>query len=402
MKLLVVLLRRHVSLWQLVCFALGGLLGAVILLLSLQSFRDVNRAFTTEDAIFSENYVVISKPVSLLTTVQSLIGGKSPSFEEREIQELEALPDVSCVAPFRSAHFTVEAIVRSGKRSLRTEMFLESVPDDFVDLADVNIEWKADLNDRFVPVLVPRNYLDLYNFGYASTRGLPQLSEGAVSQFSFQLFIGGSFYHARIVGFSTRLNTILVPDAFLAEANRIYGNHEKEEPSRLVIRTKGDAAGNALLQHIAHHQYIVADGGDAMVRMQSMVYGVVWAVTAVGLLVTVLAFFLLVVSLLLLVEKNRDIFHNLASLGYTLRQMSAPYRLLVILVDVTVWLLAAIVSVFVYPQVGDLILMAAPSLEPTGAMPLFLIALLCCALFVVIHFFVIWRAIKKVETAAKK
>ena len=82
--------------------------------------------------------------------------------------------------------------------------------------------------------------------------------------------------------------------------------------------------------------------------------------------------------------------------------MSAPYRLLVILVDVTVWLLAAIVSVFVYPQVGDLILMAAPSLEPTGAMPLFLIALLCCALFVVIHFFVIWRAIKKVETAAKK
>ena len=76
MKLLVVLLRRHVSLWQLVCFALGGLLGAVILLLSLQSFRDVNRAFTTEDAIFSENYVVISKPVSLLTTVQSLIGGK--------------------------------------------------------------------------------------------------------------------------------------------------------------------------------------------------------------------------------------------------------------------------------------------------------------------------------------
>ena len=374
MKLLVVLLRRHVSLWQLVCFALGGLLGAVILLLSLQSFRDVNRAFTTEDAIFSENYVVISKPVSLLTTVQSLIGGKSPSFEEREIQELEALPDVSCVAPFRSAHFTVEAIVRSGKRSLRTEMFLESVPDDFVDLADANIEWKAD----------------------ASTRGLPQLSEGAVSQFSFQLFIGGSFYHARIVGFSTRLNTILVPDAFLAEANRIYGNHEKEEPSRLVIRTKGDAAGNALLQHIAHHQYIVADGGDAMVRMQSMVYGVVWAVAAVGLLVVLLAFFLLVVSLLLLVEKNRDIFRNLASMGYTLRQMSAPYRLLVLGVDVTVWLLAAIVSVFVYPLVGDLILMAAPSLEPTGALPLFLIATLCCLVFVAIHFFVIGRAIKKV------
>ena len=395
MKYLFSLLRRNVSVWQLLTFGVGGLIGAFIMTLSLQSYQDVNRAFSSDDALFADNYVVLSKPVSLRTTVQGLIGGQSPSFSDREIQEIENLPEVTQVAKFRTAQFTVDAMVKVGQRTLRTEMFLESVPDDFVDLPMGDVQWKASLKDHFVPVLVPRNYLDLYNFGYASSHGMPQLSEGLVGHFTFQLIIGGSFFHARIVGFSTRLNTILVPDDFLAEANRVYGTAENQQPSRIVARTKGTKPGNALLQHIAHLHYEVADGGDALVRMRSLVYGVIWTVVAVGLLVTLLSFFLLIVSFLLLIERTRDVIRNLASMGYNMVQITRPYRLIAVVVDVIVWVLAAVAGSLIYPLVGELILETSPGLEPSNLSVLFVTALVGCVCFILLHFIVIWFGVKK-------
>lgn len=396
MKYLFLLLRRNVSAWQLLIFGVGGLVGALIVMLCMQSYRDIDRAYQSDDALFSENYLVISKPVSLRTTVKGLIGGQSLSFNEHEIEELRALPDVSEVAPFRTARFTVDAMVSAGHRTLRTEMFLESVPDEFIDLPLDDIEWKADLSDRFVPVLVPRNYLDLYNFGYASARGLPQLAEGLVGQFTFQLIIGGSFYHARIVGFSTRLNTILVPDAFLADANRVYGEGKDDSPSRLIVRTRGEEAGASLLQYLTRMHYVVADGGEALVRMRSMVYGIVWAVAAVGILVMLLSFFLLVVSFLLLIERNREIFRNLISLGYNQKQITRPYRLLALVVDVIVWAVAALLCSIFYPYIGALILEASPSLQPAGMGIFYLAAFIGCLVFVLIHYTVIWYGVKRI------
>lgn len=46
---------------------------------------------------------------------------------------------------------------------MSTAMFFESVPDEYVD---VNLDkWEFDENERVVPIIIPRNYLNLYNFG---------------------------------------------------------------------------------------------------------------------------------------------------------------------------------------------------------------------------------------------
>lgn len=60
---------------------------------------------------------------------------------------------------------------------LSTEMFFESVPDEYVD---VNLDkWLFDKETRVIPIIIPRNYLNLYNFGFAQSRSLPKLSEAA-------------------------------------------------------------------------------------------------------------------------------------------------------------------------------------------------------------------------------
>lgn len=396
MKLLFLLLRRNVSLWQMLGFGLGGMVGALIVLVGVQAWRDVHRAFSADDNLFAANYVVVSKPVSFLTTLSGLIGAQSPAFTEREIADIEALADVAEVARFRSARFSVDGVVRVSGHTLGTEMFLESVPDAFVDLPQGDTAvWHAALNDDFVPVLVPRSYLDLYNFGYASSRGLPQLSEGAVGRFSFRLLMGGRSYRARIVSFSTRLNTILVPDGFLDAANEAFGRGEAAQPSRLIIRTKGREPGAALLEHIGRCNYVVADGNDALVRMRTFVYGIVWTVVAVGALVTLMAFILLVVSILLLVEKNRTVFRNLACMGYTVGEMSRPYRWLAVAVDVSVWTLAAAFATLIYVRVGRLVALAVPQMEAAALWPMLLVAVVGCAVFVGLHFWVIRRAVER-------
>ena len=49
---------------------------------------------------------------------------------------------------------------------MSTAMFFESVPDEYVD---VNLDkWEFDENERVVPIIIPRNYLNLYNFGFVT------------------------------------------------------------------------------------------------------------------------------------------------------------------------------------------------------------------------------------------
>ena len=48
---------------------------------------------------------------------------------------------------------------------MSTDMFFESVPDGFVD---VNLDkWVFNENEPVIPIIIPRNYLNLYNFGFA-------------------------------------------------------------------------------------------------------------------------------------------------------------------------------------------------------------------------------------------
>ena len=91
-------------------------------------------------------------------------------------------------------------------------MFFESVPDEFVDIK--LDKWHFDEATHTIPIIIPRNYLNLYNFGFAQSRSLPKLSEGLMSLIQMDIMMRGNGrveqYKGNIVGFSNRLNTILV------------------------------------------------------------------------------------------------------------------------------------------------------------------------------------------------
>ena len=173
MSLVWKLMRRHISLGQLAGFFFANLCGMVIVLLSIQFYQDVASVFTEGDSFMKKDYIIVSKKVS---TLGSFVG-KSSTFSASEIEEIEEQPFTKGVGEFTPSQFKVSAGVGMEQLGLNlsTAMFFESVPNRYVD---VNLdEWHFEPGQAEVPIILPRNYLNLYNFGFAQSRNLPQISE---------------------------------------------------------------------------------------------------------------------------------------------------------------------------------------------------------------------------------
>lgn len=214
--------------WQIVTASAGLFAGFFLLLGSIQLFFDVNHILSGEKN--RDQYLVINKKVNILNTI-----GLKASFSEKEIAEISERTFVQEVFPFTSNQFKVSASSRT--LGFYTELFFESVPDDCLDVKSASWEWEE--GQRELPILLSRDYLALYNFGFAPSQGLPQFTPSTIQKVTLDINIGSGAnqrtFIGRIAGFSDRFNSILVPADFMEWANRNYGRGE-EQPARLVLQ----------------------------------------------------------------------------------------------------------------------------------------------------------------------
>ncbi|MBX7095494.1 MAG: hypothetical protein K1X56_12305 [Flavobacteriales bacterium] len=228
-----VLLRSQRPL-QLFFASLGAIAGVFILLVSIQFFIDLKEALTKKRDLLGADYLVVQKSVSTLNT----LGAGSLGFSSGEISDLMDYPFVEEVGIFESSQFKVFAAISGipGTKDIFTDAFFEAVPDRFIDISSKNWYWEE--GNIEVPVILPSTYLDAFNFGFGPSQGLPPLSEKAFKMLTLKIKIKGSSeinYRGKIVGFSDRINTILVPLNFLRYANRNFSVRQQENPSRLIL-----------------------------------------------------------------------------------------------------------------------------------------------------------------------
>ena len=321
------LLRRHLNVWQMGGFFMANLLGMCIVLLSMQFYADVVPMFTQGDSFMKPTYMVVGKKVTAAQTLK----GESPSFSAREIALLEEQPFVEQVGRFVPALFDVYASVGGDQLGIRmgTDMFFEAIPDEFVD-ADLS-QWHYQAGSDSVPVIVPRNYLNLYNFGFAKTKGLPVLSEGLVGMIKMNFRLRGThgqkMITGRVVAFSNRINTILVPKDFLEEMNGVLSPDRSPVSSRLILNVK-NPADSRIAAYLDDCNYEpegnVADAG----RVTFFLRLVVGIVLTIGLVICVLSFYVLLLSIFLLLQKHTEKIDNLLLIGYTPSMVARPFHLL--------------------------------------------------------------------------
>lgn len=347
-SLVVRLLRKNTSAARVAAFVVSNFIGLAIVLGALQFYGDARSIWDEEDSFIKTDYLVVNKRVTSANT----LGAESTSFTEAEISDIEAQPWVRKVGRFSANDFRVAANISQQGRDLSTYMFFESIPDEFVDVPKG--EWTYRPGSDEVPIIISKDYLTLYNFGFATSAGLPQLSEGLMSGIPMNLTMRSDDgtrimrLHGRVAGYSNRLNTILVPQEFMEESNRRLGTGRVRQPSRLIIdvNSPGDVA---ISKYLEEHGYELAGDkkGSSAAFMLKVVIGVV---LAVGAIITILSIFILLLSISLILEKNRMTLHRLMMLGYDAGAVGRPYRMLVIWASVAAYLLALLCVVAMRSQ----------------------------------------------------
>lgn len=346
------LLRKNISAGQTIGYSVASLIGLAIVISAVKFHDDVSSAFNDRDSFISKDYIIISKQVG----AGGLLGpGKGTTFSEAETKRIAAQPWVREVGEFKAADFNVTASIDFGGRGMSTQLFFEAIPDRFFDIESDRWTFtppagEADIADIEIPVVVSRDYLTLYNFGYATGRGLPQINEAMVSAVPLTFYLSGNgrhdLYRGRIVGFSSRLNTIAVPLEFMDWANGRYAPDADTRPSRLIIEanTPGDPRINEFMERYGYERAgDKADNG----RANYFLAVATTIVISVGAVITVLAFFILTLSIYLLLQKNRRKLHDLMMLGYSPGEVSAPYCRLVAVINGAVCVMAVAVMLVV-------------------------------------------------------
>ncbi len=325
------LLRRNISVGQLAGYALANLVGLAIVLTAIQFYRDVTTVWDSEDSFISRDYLIISKRVEGIS-----LGPSKSEFTPAEIESIQEQPWVRKVGRFKAAEFSVTASIDMWGRGMSTALFLEAIPDEFFDVKPDGWQWQpvpdSDGQLPQVPIIISKDYLTLYNFGFAASRGFPQLSEATIGQIPLNVSISGNGRQlnvtGRIVGFSSRLNTFAVPQTFLEWANANLSDNAQTNPSRLIIEvnTPGDPA---IARYLADNGYESAGDKADNGRAAYFLSVITAVVIAVGVVISLLAFFILLLSIYLLLQKNREKLRSLMMLGYTPGAVARYYYIIV-------------------------------------------------------------------------
>lgn len=332
-RLLWKVLKANISISQIAGYALALFAGMTVVALAAALYGDGMRVARANgsDNIFPAGFVVLSKQSQ--SSSLSLLGERQ-GFTEEEIDALTGQPWIKRCAPFESSRFDASVSADFGASRFSTAIFFEAVPDDFFDSLPKG--WDFNPSSPEVPIILPADYLAMYNLGFAPARGLPRLSEKMIMRIPVSVYISGekgmATLRGRIAGFSNRLNTIAVPLGFLKWANKTFGSDSTTAPSRLIAETVGGKEADA-------EAYFRKNGIDASgisgetSRLTTIVRGVTGVAGGAGCALCLLAFLIMSISLRLLVQKNKDAINDLRRLGLPAGEIAGIYRRLVVAVN---------------------------------------------------------------------
>ncbi|QNR23468.1 FtsX-like permease family protein [Croceimicrobium hydrocarbonivorans] len=396
--MMIKLLRKTLHKFQLLGYLLSFVIGCTLFISIYQLRTDLGPLFEEMEGVINQRHLILSKNVSLFKSLDK----SGIYFSEEELESLQALPYVKEVAQFQAAQFKVGAFLEGTNQmpGFYSELFLESIPDAYLDLKPKDWHWEEGQN--FVPIIIPESYLTLYNLGFAESQGLPVVSKSTINQIAFQLKLDGrgqkAQFRSRIVGFSTKINSILVPDEFLSAANRKYGSGEARRSSRLILDLNSPKA-EELLRFAEEHNYQLNQEKMEYNKLSFLMEGGLYFLAAMGILIMILALFFVLLSTHLILQKNRDLLRSLHLLGYSVKRIAQFYQYLSIGISLLGLLIAALLSLALRSYYQEFLNLILP-LELDGN-SILLSSLLIGIILIPLFYVILIRQIRRIVAPAQ-
>ncbi len=291
------------------CIGTTLLLSAVMI---WWNFRELLEGKYDDDSLGS-TFLTVSKRV----TNENMGKPVTTLFTRTEIDALSAAPQVQELGVLTSNRFSVYATLNVSV-GFSTQMFLESVPDRFIDKKPENWSWQPGM--VHVPIILSSDFLNLYNYGFALSQGLPQLSESSIKSLAFDLKIGnqdhGETYSAQVVGFSDRISSVLVPESFLEYGNKNYANGIPQAPSRLIVRVK-DPSDHAFIDYLNTRDYVTNTEQLRWNKLRTVVDSVVSSIGVLAIILMAIGTLVFVLFIELTIANARHSITLLLELGYS-------------------------------------------------------------------------------------
>jgi hypothetical protein len=322
-------------------FSYTGLgMGVLLLLCSVQMYINLQK-LSVKGNIRKNGYdfVAIAKDM----TVEMMRRPEKNTFSSNDIEELKAQPFIEGVSPVIANQFRVQLSAGS-MLPLTTEFFLETIDDDFLDTLPPSFTWQE--GQQTLPIIFSSDFFEIYNV-FAQGQALPQFSKVSATGINIQITCYGNGqeknFLGKIVAFSDRVNSVLVPKTFLSWANATLGSQKNIQASRIFIKTK-DANNPGLIKFLDAKGYTVNKEKTALGRNKMIIQSILSGLGIFGLIVVILALMLFSFYLQLVIAKSKDNLQLLLTLGYSpgwLSKMVAGKFIPVYIIVVLVALIAA-------------------------------------------------------------
>lgn len=298
--------------------ALVGMSVAIFLILSavqLQvNYYQLLHAKDNQDSI--ANFLVVNK----IMTDQNI---GSSSLSEEQIKDIQAQPFVESVGNIVPSRFKAAIQSNSERFPFYTDIAFESVPSEFLDITPKDWSWNEQSN--FLPIIVPNQFLDIYNFQFSISQNLPQLTPAVVKMLVFKVTIqtpsGPLSMNGRVVGLSNRISSMLVPASFMEWANKRFANSSgTNASSRVVIRTKDP--GNPMLVNYLKEKGLTTDADKTRFSRYRQVVDFVVNISGItGILLLAFALLIFTLFIQLTIASCKDEIALLVLMGSSPKQL---------------------------------------------------------------------------------
>ena len=328
---------------QILGYSITLFIGITIILSTVQLFLDARPLLYKDSNIFKSKAAVVSKSISILKSLDK----DRIYFTSSELEDLKEQRFVKDISLFTAATFRIKARTpETGSMPVfYTDLFFESVAEKYLDVQPE--EWVWDESQDFLPIIIPEDYLNLYNFGFAESQGLPVLSKNTVSQVEFIIKVSGNGnvaeYRSKIVGFSSTINSILVPENFMTWANSRFGNQTPQKTSRVLVEFN-DPSDEAILQYFEENNLAISKENLEFSKLIFFFKSALVFVFVIAVVIIILSIAFILMSVNLILQKNKELILNLYNIGYSYRRIGKFYQVVISSISFLSILLAIIVS----------------------------------------------------------
>ena len=300
---------------KLVLSVVGLFLSLVVISSVFQLFNDINCLLEGNKSEDGFEYLQISKEIGLSTT----LGLSSPEFTTYEINQIKSQKCINDVGPLYSNDFRVYGSFAGNS----FDMFFTSVEDGFIDADLSKFSW--DIQDDIVPVIVSNQFLTIMNHAVLPSQGQRPIPKIVVKQAIVNLDLTKGHKRlqtkARVVGFSDRISSVLVPKSFLDYTNKKLSGKSDSRVSMLILKVI-DSGSKELSEFLSENRYEVSGEMPIVDNAKSILEIVIVIILIFGIVILFTSVALNLSQVKLIIIENKDRIKMLVLLGYSPKLIS--------------------------------------------------------------------------------